>query len=58
MFTFVIVGFKVDKARSVHYGKAKNYDQLMKHLVLAFDAKGAEFVSLRRVPIEREENED
>lgn len=44
---YVIVGFKVNSARSVYYGKAKDVKELQEKVALAFVSRGAEFVSIR-----------
>lgn len=46
---YICVGFKVDTARSVEYGKAKNMEQLYVRVKDCFERKDADFVSIRRV---------
>ncbi len=46
---YICVGFKVDRARSVEYGKAKDMEQLFVRLKDCFERKDADFVSIRRV---------
>jgi len=47
--TYIIVGFKVSQENSVYYSKAKTPEELCSKILKAF-AKGAEFISLRRIP--------
>jgi hypothetical protein len=46
---YVLVGFRVDEERSVYYRKCKSIEELKKALVVAFERKGADFVSIRKV---------
>ena len=47
--TYVIVGFKVNQENSVYYSKAKTLEKCLAMIAAAF-SKGAEFISLRRIP--------
>jgi len=47
---YVVVGFKVNEANSVHYAKADTLEKCLKQIEIAFKKKGAEFISLRRIP--------
>jgi len=49
MNTYVIVGFKVSSERSVYYGKAKSIDECLEKVLIAFEGREADFISLRRV---------
>jgi hypothetical protein len=46
---YVLVAFKVDEERSVYYRKCKSIEELKRALVVAFERKGADFVSIRKV---------
>jgi len=48
-YNYVIVGFKVKEENSVHYAKAKTVETMLENVNKAFE-KGAEFISLRRIP--------
>jgi hypothetical protein len=46
---YVLTGFRVDKERSVYYRKCKSIEELKRAIVVAFERKGADFVSIRKV---------
>ena len=46
---YVIVGFRVDRDRSVFYRKCRGEDCLSKSIVKAFLDGGADFVSVRKI---------
>lgn len=46
---YVIVGFRVDTANSVYYGKAKDLDECLRKIRIAFEKHEAEFISLRKI---------
>lgn len=47
--TYVIVGFKVKNLKSIHYSVASTPEDMVRDVLKAF-SKGAEFISLRRIP--------
>ena len=49
MTVYVLTGFRVDEERSVYYRKCKSLEELKRALVVAFERKGADFVSIRKV---------
>ena len=53
--TYVIVGFRVDRERSVYYKKCKNLAELKRALEVAFRDKRSDFVSIRRIRGREEE---
>jgi len=46
---FVVVGFRVDRERSVYYRKCVGVEELKRCVEDAFVKRGSDFVSIRRV---------
>jgi len=47
--TYVVVGFKVNRRKSVYYKVCPNEDELSKAVVEAFTKRNADFISVRKV---------
>lgn len=46
---YVVVGFKLSSTKSVAYYKSTHIDDCIEQVRFAFDEKGADFVSVRRI---------
>ena len=46
---FVIVGFRVDREKSIYYKKCKDIDELERALRIVFEKRDADFVSIRKI---------
>lgn len=49
MDKYVIVAFRVDKSKSVHYRQIGNLVDCLRQIRVAFEEKGAQFISVRRI---------
>ena len=47
--SYVLVAFRVSEENSVYYRKCKSMEELKRALEVAFEAKDADFVSIRKV---------
>ena len=46
---YVVVGFRIDSDKSVYYKKCRTTQEMLRAVAKAFEERGAQFISIRRV---------